>query len=111
MARRARNAFNLRSGADRVYGAMFPRGRADAARGAHRVEHRGVEVDAFAAEVHDAAGLEPAVGGRDRVEDAGQLPLDVVVAAVAGLGGDGDHRVLEDGAAVGLDGVGAVQFL
>ena len=32
-------ALTRRSGADRVYVAMFPRGRADAARGAHRVEH------------------------------------------------------------------------
>jgi hypothetical protein len=47
-------------------------------------------------DVEDLAGLEAAAGARDGVEDAGELALHVVVAAVARLGGDGDQRVFQD---------------
>lgn len=39
------------------------------------------------------------------MEDAGEFAFGVVMTAVAGLGGDGEEEVVEEGFSVGLAGV------
>ena len=88
--------------ADLVDRALFAIFRAEAVFGAHAGEHGVVDVDAFGFHVHDLPGLEAAVGAGDGVEDAGELTLHIGVAPVAGLGGNRNHGVFQDGAAIGF---------
>ena len=78
--------------------------RAEFSFGAHSPDHGVVDIEAFGFDIHDLAGLEAAVGAGDGVENTGEFALHVVVAAVAGFGGDGDKRVLQDALAVGFEG-------
>lgn len=43
------------------------------------------------------------------MEDAGEFPLGVIMTAVAGLGGDGEEEVVEEGLSVGFAGVIGIQ--
>ena len=78
------------SGANRIYRVHLPLCRPEPIGHAHPREHRVVDVDALRPDIHDLACLETAVRAGDRVKNARQLSLDVVVTSVTRLSRDGD---------------------